>query len=85
MKEEYVELATEIVEDQLATVINEYAVSQNQQANKLLEQKIEILQQMKGEINKGNSNIIKMVLKRKKKGIIKPISPRRTAISPVFV
>ena len=69
MKEEYVELATEIVEDQLATVINEYAVSQNQQANKLLEQKIEILQQMKGEINKGNSNIIKMVLKRKKKGI----------------
>ena len=70
MKEEYVEIATEIVEDQLATVINEYAVSQNQQANKLLEQKIEILQQMKGEINKGNSNIIKMVLKRKKKGII---------------
>ena len=70
MKEEYVELATEIVEDQLATVINEYAVSQNQQANKLLEQKIEILQQMKGEVNKGNSNIIKMVLKRKKKGII---------------
>lgn len=70
MKEEYVELATEIVEDQLATVINEYAVSQNQQANKLLEQKIEILQQMKGEINKGNSNIIKMGLKRKKKGII---------------
>lgn len=70
MKEEYIELATEIVEDQLATVINEYAVSQNQQANKLLEQKIEILQQMKGEINKGNSNIIKMVLKRKKKGII---------------
>ncbi len=70
MKEEYVELATESVEDQLATVINEYAVSQNQQANKLLEQKIEILQQMKGEINKGNSNIIKMVLKRKKKGII---------------
>lgn len=70
MKEEYVELATEIVEDQLATVINENAVSQNQQANKLLEQKIEILQQMKGEINKGNSNIIKMVLKRKKKGII---------------
>ena len=70
MKEEYVELATEIVEDQLATVINEYAVSQNQQANKLLEQKIEILQQMKGEINKGNSNIIKMVLKRKKKEII---------------
>lgn len=70
MKEECVELATEIVEDQLATVINEYAVSQNQQANKLLEQKIEILQQMKGEINKGNSNIIKMVLKRKKKGII---------------
>ena len=70
MKEEYVELATEIVVDQLATVINEYAVSQNQQANKLLEQKIEILQQMKGEINKGNSNIIKMVLKRKKKGII---------------
>ena len=70
MKEEYVELATEIVEDQLATVINEYAVSQNQQANKLLEQKIEILQQMKGELNKGNSNIIKMVLKRKKKGII---------------
>lgn len=70
MKEEYVELATEIVEDQLATVINEYAVSQNQQANKLLEQKIEILQKMKGEINKGNSNIIKMVLKRKKKGII---------------
>lgn len=70
MKEEYVELATEIVEDQLATVINEYAVSQNQQANKLLEQKIEILQQMKGEINKCNSNIIKMVLKRKKKGII---------------
>ena len=70
MKEEYVELATEIVEDQLATVINEYTVSQNQQANKLLEQKIEILQQMKGEINKGNSNIIKMVLKRKKKGII---------------
>lgn len=70
MKEEYVELATEIVEDQLATVINEYAVSQNQQAKKLLEQKIEILQQMKGEINKGNSNIIKMVLKRKKKGII---------------
>ena len=70
MKEEYVELAPEIVEDQLATVINEYAVSQNQQANKLLEQKIEILQQMKGEINKGNSNIIKMVLKRKKKGII---------------
>ena len=70
MKEEYVELATEIVEDQLATVINEYAVSQNQQANKLLEQKIEILQQMKGEINKGNSNIIKMVLKRTKKGII---------------
>lgn len=70
MKEEYVELATEIVEDQLATVINEYAVSQNQQANKLLEQKIEILQQMKGEINKGNSNIIKVVLKRKKKGII---------------
>ena len=70
MKEEYVELATEIVEDQLATVINEYAVSQNQQANKLLEQKIVILQQIKGEINKGNSNIIKMVLKRKKKGII---------------
>ena len=70
MKEEYVELATEIVEDQLATVINEYAVSQNQQANKLLEQKIEILQQMKGEINKGNSKIINMVLKRKKKGII---------------
>ena len=70
MKEEYVELATEIVEDQLATVINEYAVSQNQQANKLLEQKIEILQQIICEINKGNSNIIKMVLKRKKKGII---------------
>ena len=46
MKEEYVELATEIVEDQIATVINEYAVSQNQQANKLLEQKIEILQQI---------------------------------------
>lgn len=70
MKEEYVELATEIVEDQLATIMNEYAVSKNQQANKLLKQKIEILQQMKGEINKGNSNIIKMVLKRKKKGII---------------
>lgn len=70
MKEEYVELATEIVEDQLAIVMNEYAVSKNQQANKLLKQKIELLQQMKGEIYKGNSNIIKMVLKRKKKGII---------------
>ena len=70
MKEEYVELATEIVEDQLATIMNEYAVSKNQQANKLLKQKIEILQQMKGEIYKGNSNIIKMVLKGKKKGII---------------
>ena len=70
MKEEYVELATEIVEDQLATIMNEYAVSKNQQANKLLKQKIEVLQQMKGEIYKGNSNIIKMVLKGKKKGII---------------
>ena len=70
MKEEYVELATEIVEDQLATIMNEYAVSKKQQANKLLKQKIEVLQQMKGEIYKGNSNIIKMVLKGKKKGII---------------
>ena len=70
MKEEYVELATEIVEEQLATVMNEYAVSKKQQANKVLKQKIEVLQQMKGEIYKGNSNIIKMVLKRKKKGII---------------
>ncbi len=70
MTEEYVELATEIVEEQLATVMNEYAVSKKQQANKVLKQKIEVLQQMKGEIYKGNSNIIKMVLKRKKKGII---------------
>lgn len=70
MREEYVELATEIIENELATVMSEYAVNKNQKANKLLKQKIEVLQQMKGEIYKGNSNIIKMVLKRKKKGII---------------
>ena len=70
MKEVYAELATEIIENELATVMNKYAVAQNQEDSKLLAQKIEVLQEMKVEIGKGNSNIIKMVLKRKQKGII---------------
>ena len=70
MKEVYAELATEIIENELATAMNKYAVAQNQEDSKLIAKKIEVLQEMKVEIGKGNSNIIKMVLKRKKKGII---------------
>ncbi len=70
MREEYIELAIEIIENELATVMNEYAVNKSQKANKLLKQKIEVLQKMKVEICKGNSNIIKRVLKGKKKEII---------------
>lgn len=70
MREEYVELATEIIEDELANIMNVYAVTKNEEKANVLKQKIGVLQQIKTEISKGNSNIIKMVLQRKKKGII---------------
>lgn len=70
MREEYVELATEIIEDELANIMNVYAVTKNEEKTNVLKQKIGVLQQIKTEISKGNSNIIKMVLQRKKKGII---------------
>lgn len=70
MKEEYAEIAQEIIEDELARIVNEYAVTKDETKSKKLKEKIDILKKIKIEVYNGNLSIIKMVLERKKKGII---------------
>lgn len=70
MKEEYAEIAQEIIEDELARIVNEYAVTKDETKSKKLKEKIDVLKKIKIEVYNGNLSIIKMVLERKKKGII---------------
>lgn len=70
MKEEYAEIAQELIEDELARIVNEYAVTKDEAKSKKLKEKIDVLKKIKKEVYNGNPNIIKMVLERKKKGII---------------
>ena len=70
MKEEYAEIAQEIIEGELARIVNEYAVTKDETKSRKLKEKIDVLKKIKIEVYNGNPNIIKMVLEKKKKGII---------------
>ena len=77
MKEEYAEIAQEIIEGELARIVNEYAVTKDETKSRKLKEKIDVLKKIKIEVYNGNPNIIKMVLEKKKKGIIRLITKKQ--------
>ena len=69
MREEYADIAEEIVIDKLTNLMNEYSITKDRKRSIELKKKIDVLQKIKEEIYSGSQRIIKMVIKNKMKGI----------------
>ncbi len=70
MKEVDIDITEEFVTNELAKLLDEYAKEKDENKSKELKEKIDILKKIKIEILKGNEEIIKMIYRKKKKGIL---------------
>ena len=68
--EEDVEIALDIVVNEIANVTNKYAVCKDSKKNSIYKAKLEVLEKMQHEINMNNGRIIKKILDERKKGTI---------------
>lgn len=69
MKED-VEIALDIVVNEIANVTNKYAVCKDSKKNSIYKAKLEVLEKMQHEIYMNNGKIIKKILDERKKGTI---------------
>ena len=68
--EEDVEIALDIVVNEIANVTNKYAVCKDSKKNSIYKAKLEFLEKMQHEIYMNNGRIIKKILDERKKGTI---------------
>ena len=68
--EEDVEIALDIVVNEIANVTNRYAVCKDSKKNSIYKAKLEVLEKMQHEIYMNNGKIIKKILDERKKGTI---------------
>ena len=68
--EEDVEIALDIVVNEIANVTNKYAVCKDSKKNSIYKAKLEVLEKMQHEIYMKNGKIIKKILDERKKGTI---------------
>ena len=68
--EEDVEIALDIVVNEIANVTNKYAVCKDSKKNSIYKAKLEVLEKMQHEIYMNNGKIIKKILDERKKGTI---------------
>ena len=68
--EEDVEIALDIVVNEIANVTNKYAVCKDSKKNSIYKSKLEVLEKMQHEIYMNNGKIIKKILDERKKGTI---------------
>ena len=68
--EEDVEIALDIVVNEIANVTNKYAVCKDSKKNSIYKAKLEVLEKMQHEIYMNNRRIIKKILDERKKGTI---------------
>jgi hypothetical protein len=68
--EEDVEIALDIVVNEIANVTNKYAVCKDSKKNSIYKAKLEVLEKMQHEIYMNNGRIIKKILDERKKGTI---------------
>lgn len=66
--EEDVEIALDIVVNEIANVTNKYAVCKDSKKNSIYKAKLEVLEKMQHEIYMNNGRIIKKYLMRERKG-----------------
>jgi len=62
--------ALNVITKKIADLMNKYAIIKNSEESQKLKERINILQNTKDEIYKGNDNIIKKVLEKEKRGIL---------------
>ena len=65
-----IDIAEEIVVDELAILLNEYATTKDKSESNKLREKIDVMQQIKEEIYAGNQEVVKMIIKKKRIGIL---------------
>ena len=65
-----VEIALDIVVNEIANVTNKYAVCKDSKKNSIYKAKLEVLEKMQHEIYMNNGKIIKKILDERKKGTI---------------
>ena len=68
--EEDVEIALDIVVNEIANVTNKNAVCKDSKKNSIYKAKLEVLEKMQHEIYMNNGKIIKKILDERKKGTI---------------
>lgn len=68
--EEDVEIALDIVVNEIANVTNKYAVCKDSKKNSIYKAKLEVLEKMQHEIYMNNGKIIKKILDERKKWTI---------------
>ena len=68
--EEDVEIALDIVVNEIANVTNKYAVCKDSKKNSIYKAKLEVLEKMQHEIYMNNGRIIKKILDERKKWTI---------------
>ena len=68
--EEDVEIALDIVVNEIANVTNKYADCKDSKKNSIYKAKLEVLEKMQHEIYMNNGKIIKKILDERKKGTI---------------
>ena len=68
--EEDVEIALDIVVNEIANVTNKYAVCKDSKKNSIYKAKLEVLEKVQHEIYMNNGKIIKKILDERKKWTI---------------
>ena len=68
--EEDVEIALDVVVNEIANITNKYAVCKDTKENKIYKEKLEVLEKMQHEIYMNNGRITRKILDERKKGTI---------------
>lgn len=64
------EKAVEIINDNIAKYMNEYAITKDNEESKELKKKIDLLEMLKNEVYLNKQSIVNNVLEKHKKGIL---------------
>ena len=64
------ERAIEIINDNIAKYMNEYAITKDNEESKELKKKIDLLEMLKNEVYLNKQSIVNNVLEKHKKGIL---------------
>ena len=68
--EEDVEIALDVVVNEIADITNKYAVCKDAEENRIYKEKLEVLEKMQHEIYMNNERKTKKILDERKKGTI---------------